>query len=508
MWHFLVASSFPTLRSTVRRVACDGRRFRRMAPLVILLATVLVPVVTPAKSLRAETAERPNIVFIMADDLGWAELGCYGQKKIQTPRIDGLARQGMRFTNYYTGAPVCAPTRCVLMTGRHLGHAQVRGNFEFTDGKWDAFGGQMPLRAGTDTVATVLKQAGYATGAFGKWGLGGVGTTGDPLKMGFDRFFGYNCQRHAHNYFPRYLVDNESQFMLEGNDRGLLGKQYAPQVIADQLLQFIRHHRDEPFFVYYPTVIPHLALQIPPKEMEAYQGKWPETPYAGRSYLPHPTPRAAYAAMITFMDKQVGRILDLLDELDLSDNTIVFFTSDNGTTYLPGQADFEFFESVGPLRGLKGSAYEGGIREPMVVRWPGRIRPNSTSSLIAGHVDAMATLADLVGVRVPSETDGVSVLPTLTGKERDQRKHEYLFFDFPEYGGQLAVRMGKWKGIRTDLKKNPDAPLQLYDLDSDIGEQHDVAEKHPEVARRIEQIMVEARTKSDVPRWQFGRYRS
>ena len=488
MFHFLALTQAGCRRSIPRH------SLRGIAILATAIAVTLVAQVIIAPPVNAESGKRPNIIFIMADDLGWKELGCYGQKKIQTPNVDLLARQGMRFTDYYTGAPVCAPTRCVLMTGMHLGHAQVRGNKEITDGKWDRFGGQWPLRAGTPTIATMLKQAGYVTGAFGKWGLGGVGTSGDPLKMGFDRFFGYNCQRHAHNYYPRYLVDDDRQRMLDGNDRGLTGEHYAPQVIADELLKFIRQNRDKPFFVYYPSVIPHLALQVPEKELAAYRGKWAETPYRGRSYLPHPEPRAAYAAMITFLDKQVGRILRLLDDLNLADNTIVFFTSDNGTTYLEGQVDFKFFDSVGPLRGLKGSAYEGGIREPMIVRWPGRIKPNSVSSLICGHVDAMATLADIASATPARETDGISCLPALLGRDDQQRKHEYLFWDFPEYGGQLAVRMGKWKGVKSNLKKNPDAKLQLYDLATDIGETHDVAAQYPDVVAKIEKIMLDART--------------
>lgn len=450
------------------------------------------------------SGKRPNIIFIMADDLGYKELGCYGQQKIKTPNVDLLASEGMRFTDYYTGSAVCAPARCNLMTGKHGGHAQIRNNSEV--GGWDSFRGQLPLTEGTVTVAGLLKQQGYVTGAFGKWGLGEVGSTGDPLKQGFDRFFGYNCQRHAHNLFPNYLVSDAGKVALEGNTRGLTGEKYGPQVIADEMLKFIRENKDRRFFVYYPSVLPHLALQAPREDIDQYKGKWPETPYEGKSYLPHPTPRACYAAMISFLDKQVGRIVKLLKELELEKDTVVFFTSDNGTTYLKEQVDYEFFDSVGPLRGLKGSLYEGGIRVPMVVRWPGRIIAGSKTAHAAVHYDVMATLAEIAGADAPDETDGTSFVPTLLSKPRRQKKPEYLFWDFAGYNGQLAVRMGKWKGIKQNVAKNADAPLELYDLEADIGETGNVAAEHPTVAAKIERIMLEARHRPSIERFQFGRY--
>ena len=487
-----------------------GRSFpRRLAGGVSVLALAAVGVLVSLAALvqppSAGASDHPNIVFIMADDLGWAELGCYGQEKIRTPNIDRLAAEGMRFIDYYTSAPVCAPARCTLMTGLHLGHAYARDNFEV--GSWDSYRGQLPLPAGTVTIATLLKEAGYATGAFGKWGLGEVGSSGDPLDQGFDRFFGYNCQRHAHNYYPRYLVSDRDRVTLEGNDRGLTGAKYAPQEIADQLLEFIRQKQDGPFFVYYPSVIPHLALQVPDEAMQPYRGRWDETPYEGRSYLPHPEPRTAYAAMISFLDRQVGRVLDLLDELGLADNTIVFFTSDNGVTMLKGQVDYEFFRSVGPLRGLKGSVYEGGIRVPMIARWPGRIQPGSVTDLQATHYDALATLVELASAPAPPETDGIGYVPTLLGRSTDQRQHDYLFWDFAGYGGQLAVRQGQWKGVKQNVRKQPDAKLQLYNLAEDIGEQHDVASQHPDIVNGIEEIMLDARTIPVVEKFRFGRYR-
>lgn len=450
-----------------------------------------------------------SIIFIMADDLGYQELGCYGQKKIKTPHIDRLAEEGMHFRQYYTGSAVCAPARCNLMTGKHGGHAYVRNNTEI--GGWDSFRGQLPLPAETVTIAGLLKQQGYVTGAFGKWGLGEVGSTGDPLNQGFDRFVGYNCQRHAHNLYPKFLISSpkaNEKIILEGNTRGLTGKHYAPQVIADEMLKFIRENKDKPFFVYYPTVIPHLALQVPEEDLNQYKNKWPETPYKGKSYLPHPTPKACYAAMISFMDRQVGRIMKLLKELSLDDNTVVFFTSDNGTTFLKDQVDYEFFNSVGPLRGLKGSLYEGGIRVPMVVRWPGKIKAGTVSNHLAAHYDALAALADIAGAKAPKDTDGISFVPTLLSQPAQQKKHSYLFWDFAGYGGQLAVRMDKWKGIKRDLRKNPDAPLELYDLENDISEKNNVAEEYPKVVARIEKIMLEARSRPITKKFQFGRYLS
>lgn len=445
---------------------------------------------------------KPNIIFIMADDLGYKELGCYGQKKIKTPNIDLLADQGMKFTDYYTGSAVCAPARCNLMTGKHGGHAYIRDNLP-AGGR---FAGQHPLPAGTETIATILKKQGYTTGAFGKWGLGPVNSTGDPAEMGFDKFFGYICQAHAHNLYPTYLVDNKKQIPLEGNTRGLTGKHYGPQVIADQMLKFVNDNKDKPFFLYYPTVLPHLALQAPQEDIDRYKGKWPEEPYTGRSYLPHPTPKSCYAAMITFIDTQVGRLMKLLKDNGLDKNTLVFFTSDNGTTHLK-QVDYDFFESVKPLRGLKGTLYEGGIRMPMIARWPGKIKPGTTTHHLAAHYDMIATLADLTNAQAPKDTDGISFIPTLMSKPKAQKNHEYLFWDFKGYGGQIAVRMGKWKAIKRGLVKNPNAKLELYDLDNDIAESKDLAQQKPDIAAKLEKIMINARTKPIIEKFKFGKYK-
>ncbi|MBN2512019.1 MAG: arylsulfatase [Sedimentisphaerales bacterium] len=448
---------------------------------------------------------KPNIVLIYTDDLGYCEVGCYGQKKIQTPNIDRLCAEGIKFTNHYSGSAVCAPARCCLMTGRHGGHAFVRDNYEV--GGWETYNGQLPLPAETVTIASMLKNRGYKTAAFGKWGLGAMDSTGNPLNQGFDRFFGYNCQRHAHNLYPQYLIDDNEHRLLKENAPGQSPQQYAPQVIADEMLDWIRAHKDKPFFVYYPTVLPHLPLQVPQTYIDQYKNQWSETPYVGQSYVPHPTPRAAYAAMISFMDEQVGRILQKLKELGLDKDTVVFFSSDNGTTHLgPDQVDFEFFESVGQLRGLKGSLDEGGIRVPMIVRWPGKIKPGTVSDHISAQYDILATLGDLADIPVSSDTDSISFLPTLLSKESSQKQHAYLFWDFAGYGGQLAVRMGRWKGIKRNLKKNPNNPLELYDLENDISEQHNLAKEYPKVAQEIEEIMQTARTKPVIEQFQFGNY--
>ena len=456
---------------------------------------------------------KPNIVLILADDLGYAELGCYGQKKIKTPAIDRLASQGMRFTQFYSGAPVCAPARCVLLTGKHSGHAYIRTNGEVQPE------GQRPIPAEETTIAESLKTAGYATAAIGKWGLGMVGTTGDPNRQGFDLFFGYNCQRHAHSYYPAYLWRNDRRIKLKneppvpGHARlsktadphdaksyaKFKGSDYASDHMIDEALGFIRKNKDQPFFLYYPTPIPHLALHVPDEELKPYLGKWKETPFTGGGYTPHQTPRAAYAAMITRMDTEVGQMLALLDELKLTDNTLVIFTSDNGTTHLKKEADYTFFESVGPLRGLKGTVYEGGLRVPLIARWPGHIKPGSESDLPCAFWDMLPTLCEVSGAKTPDRIDGVSILPTLTGQGK-QQQHEYLYWEFPGYKGQQAVRLGDWKAVRTNMSKG-NRKLQLYNLADDISESKDVAAAHPKIIDRITHIMKTARTPAPVESW-------
>lgn len=450
----------------------------------------------------AAAVDRPNIIYIMADDLGWAELGSYGQEKIKTPNLDRLAAEGIRFTQHYTSAPVCAPARYSLMTGRHAGHSVVRNNFEI--GSWDSHQGQYPMPADEITIAEMLKQEGYASGAFGKWGIGQPGSEGDPLKQGFDRFFGYNCQRHAHNLFPEYIVDQDERVPLEGNTATVYGKQYAPHLIAEAALDFVDQNKDQPFFMYYPTVIPHLALQVPYDELSQYINQWDETPYIGKSYQPHPTPRSAYAAMISHMDRQIGRLMAKLEEHGLAENTVIFFTSDNGTTFLKEQVDYEFFNSVAGLRGLKGEVYEGGIRVPMIVRWPGKIEAGRTTDHHSAHYDALATIADITGIQPQSDHDGISYLPTLLGKE--QPTHDYLVWDFAGYGGQVALRQGNWKAIIRNLHKNPDAKMELYDLSKDPTESNDLAETLPEKVAELTQTLIDARDEPEVEKFRFWKY--
>ncbi len=448
------------------------------------------------------TAKKPNIIFIMADDLGYGDLGCYGQRWIKTPNIDRIRREGMKFTDFYAGSPVCAPSRCTLMTGMHTGHAYIRGNGNPPGRKklrgnpeWP---GQNPIPANTVTIAKLLKKQGYATAAIGKWGLGYHGSQGDATNQGFDLFFGYNCQIQAHNYYPRWLWKNDKKIMLKGNDRGLTGKQYSQDLFIGEALSFIRQNKTKPFFLYLPFTVPHLSLQVPEDSLDQYKGKIPETPYKHRSgYLKNPYPHAAYAAMITRMDKGIGQIMALVKQLGLDDDTIIFFTSDNGPTFERlGGADSTFFDSAGPFRGRKGSVYEGGLRVPMVVRWPGHIKPDSTTHLISALWDVMPTLCDLAHCNCPDNIDGISFAPTLLGRAQ-QKKHKFLYWEFIAYGGSQAVRMGKWKGVRTGLrKKNTDTSIQLYNLETDKGEQHNVSAQHPDMVRQIKQIMLTQHTKS------------
>ena len=496
----------------------------------MLLAMLLWVGAAADAGLRAgAAAERlPNVIYILADDLGYGELGCYGQEKIKTPNIDRLAAEGMRFTQHYCGNAVCAPSRCSLMTGKHPGHAYIRTNRraklpDELKAKYGLeFAGQEPIPDAEVTIAEMLKQQGYATAAIGKWGLGQFGTTGDPNRQGFDLFFGYNCQAHAHSYYPAHLWRNHEKILLNNhppvpgharlpqgadpNDPAsyapFKGSDYAPDRMIDVALRFIRENKDRPFFLYFPSTIPHLALHVPDEELKPYLGQWEETPFVGGKgygYTPHRTPRAAYAAMISRLDKDVGRIMALVKALGLDDNTIVMFSSDNGTTHLEQEVDYEFFHSVGPLRGLKGSLYEGGIRVPMIARWPGKIPAGTTSDHLSAFWDVMPTIAELTGVKPPAGIDGISFAPTLLGRPEQQKEHEYLYWEFPSYGGQQAVRMGDWKGVRQNMlrRNNPDPlKIELYNLKDDVGESRDVAADHPEIVARIRAIMQAAHVPS------------
>jgi len=462
----------------------------------------------------------PNIIYMLADDLGYGELGAFGQEKIRTPHLDRLAREGMRLTDHYAGSPVCAPSRGTLMTGLHTGHSQIRDNFEVGGYPDPDELGQMPLDSGTYTIGTMLQDAGYVTGAIGKWGLGGRESLGQPHFQGFDYFFGYLDQQLAHNFYPTHLwrngervpLDNEyfsAHQRFEGDDPNdpaeydrYQGNDYSLDVMADDALRFLAEHQAEPFFLYLPFTIPHVALQVPDSSLSEYDGAFEEEPYLGDpTYLPHHRPLSAYAGMISRMDAHIGRILARLDDLGLSENTLVIFTSDNGTTYTGG-VDAEFFNSTGGLRGLKGSLYEGGIRVPFIARWPGRIAAGSESGHASAFWDMMPTFADVAGVEAPEGIDGISLLPTLLGAP--QESHEALYWEYHGlWNGAQAVRLGDWKGVRLGGHDDPDAPIELYDLSVDPSEENDVAGAHPDIVDRIRDVM-RSRTHARLPQWNFA----
>jgi arylsulfatase A-like enzyme len=459
---------------------------------------------------------------MLADDLGYGELGSFGQSKIRTPHLDALAEQGVRFTQHYSGSPVCAPSRATLMTGQHTGHTKIRDNLEIGGYPDPDELGQMPLDSGTYTIATMLRDAGYVTGAIGKWGLGGRTSLGQPRFQGFDYFFGYLDQQLAHNFYPTHLWRNGERVELdnpyfhphqrfEGDDpedpaqyEAYSGNEYSLDVMADDALTFLDRHADEPFFLYLPFTVPHLALQVPDSSLAEYEGAFEEEPYLGdRSYLPHRRPLSAYAAMITRMDAHIGRILARLEELGLEDNTLVIFTSDNGTTYTGG-VDADYFDSTGGLRGLKGSVYEGGIRVPFVARWPGHIPPGTTSDQVSAFWDMMPTFADVAGVTAPDGLDGVSILPALIGQDAGA-DHPPMYWEYHGlWNGAQAVRIGSWKGVRLGGHDDPNAPIELYDLGRDPGESSNVADEHPDLVAEVRAVM-DARTQSEIERWNFAR---
>jgi arylsulfatase A-like enzyme len=468
---------------------------------------VIVWISAAAFAVSASQVERPNVVLIVADDLGWGDVGAFGQRRIRTPHVDRLATEGMRFVRHYSGSPVCAPSRCVLMTGKHPGRAFIRDNRQY-GGE-----GQYPIPDEVLTMAEILQSLGYATGAFGKWGLGGPTTSGAPLRQGFDRFFGYNSQSHAHNYYPTNLWDDDRRVDLDNppfsaqqtfpadadpDDPAAYeryrGKEYSADRIAAEAVRYLHAHKDRPFFLFIPSTIPHLALQAPDDALARYQGAFDETPYLGdRRYLPHRTPRACYAAMASRLDDHVGEILRTLDELGLTDRTIVAFTSDNGP--VPnglGGADTEFFDSAGGLRGRKGSVYEGGVRVPLIVRWPGKIAAGAVSDRVTGFEDWLPTILDLVSAAesIPADVDGVSFAPTLLGRRQAER--EFLYREFPGSGGQQAAWAGRWKAVRQNLNKlkpGQRPTTELYDLEADPRETVDVAGRNPEVVRLLESLM-------------------
>jgi arylsulfatase A-like enzyme len=442
----------------------------------------------PRKSPPAPVPASPNVVFILADDLGYGDLGCYGQPHFATPHIDQLATDGLLFTQHYAGSTVCAPSRSALMTGLHTGHTPIRGNRSTGLG-------QMPLPDGSFTIAELFKTKGYVTGAFGKWGLGYSGSEGDPIKQGFDTFFGYHDQRLAHHYYPNYLWKNSEVFVLEGN-QGLQKEQYAPQVIHEEALAFIEDNRDQPFFLFYPTIIPHAELFAPPAYLDHFKGAFlPEKQYAGTDegpdykkgrYGSQDHCHAAFAGMVTLLDEQVGELVAKVRNLGLEDRTIFIFTSDNGP-HQEGGADPDYFDSNGPLRGYKRDLYEGGVRVPAIIKWPDRITPGRQTSHVSAFWDFMPTFAELLGVELYEPTDGISLLPTLL-EEGAQEAHDYLYWEFHELGGRRALRQGDWKLVHYDLRQG--GRYELYNLREDPGETRNLAaelpEKVAELAERLE----------------------
>jgi arylsulfatase A-like enzyme len=433
--------------------------------LLLLLVVLWISIWAAAASARAQNAPAtsprpPNVIFILADDLGYGDVGCFGQQLIRTPNIDRLAAEGMRFTQAYAGTTVCAPSRCALMTGQHTGHCPIRGNKEIKPE------GQEPMPADTFTVGHLMRRAGYSTGLVGKWGLGYPGSASTPDKMGFDYFFGYNCQMKAHEYYPEYLWRNGDKVELDG-------KSYSHDLLAADSLEFVRRNRDRPFFLYLAFTIPHQKLQVP--DLGPYERE------------PWPANLKKIASMVTRMDRDVGRLMALLKELGLDDRTLVFFASDNGAAY-----NDKVFNHSGPLRGFKRDMYEGGLRSPSIARWPGRIKQGVTSDQVWAFWDLLPTLAELTGQTPPATVrlDGVSILPALLEGRRVE--HPPLYFEFHERGFDQAARIGDWKAVR----HGRDKPIELYNLKVDLGEQHDVAGEHAEVVRQFEDYLNTARVES------------
>jgi len=442
--------------------------------------------------------QRPNILFILADDLGYGDLGCYGQRRIQTPNLDRMAQEGLRFTQHYAGSAVCAPSRCSLLTGLHTGHARIRGN------------DRKPLLPEDVTIARRLREAGYATGVIGKWGLGEAGSTGIPTRQGFDYFFGYLNQQHAHNYYPEFLWRNEEKVPLPNVVERPAGRPnhpggvstnravYSHDLFVEEAEGFIRQNASRPFFLYLALTIPHANNEAGVKGMEVPD--W--GPYAQEDW---PEPQKGYAAMITRMDEGIGRLLAVLKELGLDEKTVVFFSSDNGP-HQEGGADPRFFQSSGPLRGIKRDLYEGGIRVPMLVRWPGVIRPGGRTEHVSAFWDFYPTCLELAGLEAEKGLDGISFLPVLLGEENRQKEHPYLYWELHEAGGIQALRMGRWKAIRRNLAQESNPPIELYNLNLDPMESRDVSRDYLPITKKMQQLFQTART--EAPGYRFGAERA
>ena len=484
--------------------------------------TAAMSLMTLASCSQKETKPLPNIIYIYADDLGYGELGCYGQTKIKTPHLDRIASEGIRFTQHYTSCPVSAAARCMLMTGRHSGNSYIRDNYELGGFADEAERGQMPLPENTETIGRMLQRAGYITAGIGKWGLGGPNSTGLPTLQGFDFFYGYLDQKQAHNYYPTHLWKNEQwdsldnpwfnvhkKFESEPADPRAYdefkGNEYSLDVMADEALRFITENKNKPFFLYLPFTVPHAALQAPDESLAEYDGMFDETPYLGdNGYCPTIRPLSTYAAMITRMDSKVGMVMDKLKELGLDENTIVMFSSDNGTTF-NGGVNAQFFNSVDGLRGLKTEVYEGGIRMPFIVRWPLKIKAGTVTDHISAQYDVYATVKEIVGEKTLYDTDGISFLPTLLGDVNRQKKHDYLYWEFASRGGQLAIRMGDLKGVKQRVTNRPESQWEIYDLTSDRSETTDMATLHPQMTAKLDAIVAKRRP-SHIREWNFMDY--
>jgi arylsulfatase A len=449
-------------------------------------------------SQNAKKPQLPNIVYILADDLGIGDLGCYGQTVIKTPNLDKLAASGMLFNNHYSGSTVCAPSRSSLMTGQHTGHTAIRDN----KGGEDGGEGQIAMTANSFTIAELLKQKGYKTGAFGKWGLGFIETSGDPNKQGFDEFFGYNCQVQAHRYYPQYLWHNNEKVFLPGNDGGKTVT-YAGDVIHQKALEFIKQNAEVPFFLYYPSTIPHAELIVPNDDIfQRHTGKFKEIPFTKEkakkgatygsdmvigAYCPQPEPKATYVSMVERLDKHVGEVMAKLKELGIEKNTLIIFSSDNGV-HQEGGLDPEYFNSNSIYRGNKRDLYDGGIKTPMVAMWPAMIKPGSTTNHISAFWDVFPTIADIIKVKTPKNIDGISFLPTLTGKGK-QKNHDYLYWEFHAENGKQAIRQGDWKAVKLNVLKKEQAVIELYNLKDDPSETKDLASKYPEKVKELLSLM-------------------
>lgn len=455
---------------------------------------------------KNKAQSKPNIIYILVDDLGYGDIGSYGQKILKTPCLDRMAAEGMRFTQHYAGAPVCAPSRVALMTGLHTGHSYVRGNYE--TGKY-GFGGQLELRTEDVTVAEVLKKEGYSTAVIGKWGMGMDGSTGEPNKQGFDYSYGFLNQAHAHWQFPEYLFRNGKKETVDRN-KGGERSYFTNDIFTHDALKFIQQKREAPFFLYLSYVTPHAELLVPEDSIFAvYKGKFNEIPFVAEGqgssrtdslgyYHSQAFPKAAYAAMITRIDMDVNKILQQLKHSGLDENTVVMFSSDNGP-HKEGGANPEYFDSNGPFRGMKRDLYEGGIRVPFIVRWPGKIKAGQVTHHLSAFWDVFPTMADLAGAdETGLNTDGHSLLPTFLGDTANQKKHAYLYWEFHErkYSDQ-AVRKDHWKAVRRD----PSSPVELYNLATDTSEQKNVASEHQILVEEMETIMEKARTEN--PYWKL-----